>query len=52
MSALTVDPEKKSLTASERLETARLAWQQTAAPVRAVDLVFVDETGSLLGLMP
>jgi transposase len=47
-----VDPEKKSLTASERSETARRAWRQTVAAVRAEDLVCVDETGSHLGYTP
>jgi transposase len=47
-----LDPEKKSLKASERQETVRAAWRQEVATIRAADLVFVDETGSHLGYTP
>lgn len=47
-----LDPQKKSLRASERNEAARAAWQEAAAPVAAKDWVFLDETGSHLGYTP
>jgi transposase len=47
-----LDPEKKSLGASERDEAARAAWRDDVATVRPEDLVFLDETGSHLGYTP
>ena len=47
-----MDPEKKSLKASERREAARVAWREAVATLRAEDLVFLDETGSNLGHTP
>jgi transposase len=47
-----LDPEKKSLGASERDEAKRAAWRDELAAVRPEDLVFLDETGSHLGYTP
>lgn len=47
-----LDPEKKSLTASERNEPARAAWREAIRTVQPEDLVFLDETGSHLGYTP
>jgi transposase len=47
-----LDPEKKSLGASERDEAERAAWRDEVAAVRPADLVFLDETGSHLGYTP
>ena len=47
-----MDPEKKSLTASERNETARAAWARQAALVAPTAWVWLDETGSHLGYTP
>jgi hypothetical protein len=47
-----VDPEKKSLRASERDEAARAAWRAAIAAVDPADLVVLDETGSHLGYTP
>src|SRR5215207_159383 len=47
-----LDPEKKSLGASERDEVRRTAWRGEVAAVRSEDLVFLDETGSHLGYTP
>jgi transposase len=47
-----VDPEKKSLRASEQNAAARAAWRAELASVPAADLVFLDETGSHLGDTP
>jgi transposase len=47
-----VDPEKKSLKASERKAAARAAWWEEVATVRPEDLVCLDETGSNLGYTP
>jgi len=47
-----LDPEKKSLRASERKEAARASWREEVAAVRPEDLVFLDETGSHLGYTP
>ena len=47
-----LDPEKKSLGASERDEAARATWREAVAAVRPEDLVFLDETGSHLGYTP
>jgi transposase len=41
-----VDPEKKSLRASERDEAAREAWRQRAAVIEPTRWVWVDEFGS------
>jgi transposase len=43
---LRLDPEKKSLTASERDEAARAAWRERAAAVAPDRWVWVDEFGS------
>jgi transposase len=43
---LWLDPEKKSLIASERDETARAAWRERAAAVAPDRWVWVDEFGS------
>jgi transposase len=47
-----VDPEKKSLIASERDEAARAAWRARAAPIDPARFVWVDETGSHIALTP
>lgn len=47
-----MDPEKKSLKASERNEGKRTSWLMEAAPVRAEEWVFLDETGSHLRYTP
>ena len=47
-----MDPEKKSLKASEQKEAARIAWRAGVAGLRPEDLVFLDETGSNLGHTP
>jgi transposase len=47
-----LDPEKKSVGASERNEAARADWRDEVATVRPEDLVFLDETGSHLGYTP
>lgn len=47
-----MDPEKKSLRASERNEEARARWWEDTATVHPEDLVFLDETGSHLGSTP
>ncbi len=47
-----LDPEKKSLGASERDEAERAAWREEVAAVRPEALVFLDETGSHLGYTP
>jgi transposase len=47
-----LDPEKKSLSASEQQAPVRAAWRQTTATIPTEDLVFVDETGSHLGYTP
>ncbi len=47
-----MDPEKKSLIASERKEAARAAWARRAAPVDPSAWVWLDETGSHLGYTP
>jgi transposase len=47
-----LDPEKKSLGASERDEAERAAWRDEVAAVRPEDLLFLDETGSHLGYTP
>jgi len=45
-----LDPEKKTLSASERDEAARAAWRERVAGIDPARFVFVDETGSHLGL--
>ena len=45
-----LDPEKKTLSASERDETARAAWRERVGGIDPARFVFVDETGSHLGL--
>jgi transposase len=47
-----LDPEKKSLNASERSEAARTAWAKRAATVDPSAWVWLDETGSHLGYTP
>jgi transposase len=47
-----VDPEKKSLSASERDEAARAAWRVRTAPIDPTRFVWVDETGSHIALTP
>ncbi len=47
-----LDPEKKSLRASERKEAVRAAWREAITTIRPEDLVFLDETGSHLGYTP
>jgi transposase len=47
-----LDAKKKSLSASERDEAARAAWQAEAKPVAPDAWVWVDETGSHLGMTP
>jgi transposase len=45
-----LDPEKKTLSASERDEAARAAWRERVEGIDPARFVFVDETGSHLGL--
>jgi len=45
-----LDAQKKSLIAAERDEAARTAWRERAAGIDPARFVFVDETGSHLGL--
>jgi len=45
-----LDAQKKSLIAAERDEDARAAWRERVAEVAPERFVFVDETGSHLGL--
>ena len=45
-----VDPEKKSRRASERDEAKRAAWRERTDGIEPGRLVWVDETGSDLGL--
>jgi transposase len=47
-----VDPEKKSLIASERKGPARATWARRAALVDPGAWVWLDETGSHLGYTP
>jgi transposase len=47
-----LDPEKKSLGASERDEAERAAWRDEVGAIQREDLVFLDETGSHLGYTP
>jgi transposase len=48
--ALRLDPEKKSRRASERSEAKRAAWRQRTRGIDPARFVWVDETGSDLGL--
>ena len=48
--ALRLDAQGKTLSASERDEAARAAWRERAAGTDPARLVWVDETGSHLGL--
>ncbi|MFN8634277.1 MAG: IS630 family transposase [Chloroflexota bacterium] len=45
-----LDPEKKSRRASERDETKRAVWREQARDVDPARFVWVDETGSDLGM--
>ena len=47
-----MDPEKKSLSASERDEAVRAAWRLRTAPIDPARFVWVDETGSHIALTP
>ena len=47
-----MDPEKKSLSASEQKEAPRVAWREAVAALRPEDLVFLDEVGSNLSHAP
>ncbi len=47
-----VEPQKKSLCASERNAGARQQWQQQAREIEAHRFVFVDECGSHTSLIP
>jgi transposase len=47
-----VDTKKKTLGATERNETTRIAWREQMKHVDATKLVIVDETGSNIGLTP
>jgi transposase len=48
--ALRLDAQEKTLSASERNEPARAAWREQAGGTDPARLVWVDETGSHLGL--
>ena len=45
-----LDPQKKSLAASERDEEARKTWREAAAQLDPQQLVFVDESGTNIAL--
>ncbi len=47
---LRVDPEKKSLRAQERSEAKRAAWREQAREIDPGRFVWIDETGSHLGM--
>ena len=47
-----MEPQKKSLRASERDEAARATWRAAVQQVAAGRLVFVDESGSHTSLTP
>lgn len=47
-----LDPEKKSLVASERREAERAAWREQVSPLDVKQFVFVDECGSNIALTP
>ena len=46
-----MDPEKKTLSATEQDESARQAWRERVEHIEPDRFVFVDETGSHLGLV-
>jgi transposase len=46
-----LDPEKKTLSATERDETVRAAWRERVEGIDPTRFVFIDETGSHLGLV-
>jgi transposase len=46
-----LDPQKKTLSASERDQAARAAWRERCGGIDPARFVFVDETGSHLGLV-
>jgi transposase len=48
--AFRVDPEKKSLRAQERSEAKRAAWREQTRGVELDRYVWIDETGSHLGM--
>lgn len=48
--ALRLDPEKKSIRARERSEAKRAAWREQTRGVALERFVWVDETGSHLGM--
>lgn len=47
-----MDPQKKTLRASEQNEPVRAAWRSEVDLIPAVELIFLDETGSHLGYTP
>jgi transposase len=47
-----VDAQKKTVAAAERDEVARTTWHAEVSALDATSFVFVDETGSHLGLTP
>jgi transposase len=47
-----VDAQKKTLRASEQKPAVRESWRAEVAALSAIDLVFLDETGSHLGYTP
>jgi transposase len=47
-----VDAQKKTLRASEQQPAVRERWRAEVAALSAIDLVFLDETGSHLGYTP
>lgn len=51
-STLRLDPQKKTLGASERDEQARRAYRERVAPRNVADFVIVDECGSNVNLTP
>jgi transposase len=47
-----VDAQKKTLRASEQKPAVRESWRAEVTTLSAIDLVFLDETGSHLGYTP
>jgi transposase len=47
-----VDAQKKTLRASQQKPAVRESWRAEGAALSAIDLVFLDETGSHLGYTP
>jgi transposase len=47
-----VDAQKKTLRASEQKPAVRESWRAEVTALSAIDLVFLDETGSHLGYTP